>query len=127
MIKIKLCSLFVSDQSKALEFYTRTLGFVKKTDVPAGEYRWLTVGTGTDDFELLLEPNVHPVAKTYQKGIFDEGIPATMFFVDDVDAEYKRLKDAGVRFKSEPVDMGNVKIAVMNDTCGNWISLAQMK
>ena len=89
MVKIKLSSIFVTNQSKALNFYTSMLGLVKKADLPVGEFKWLTVGSESNEFEMLLEPNVHPAAKTYQKAIFDDGIPATILFVDDIDAEYK--------------------------------------
>jgi predicted enzyme related to lactoylglutathione lyase len=127
MIKVKLSSIFVSDQEKALEFYTKTLGFVKKVAVPVGDYKWLTVGSAESEFEMPLEPNAHPAAKTYQKAIFEDGIPATMLFVDDIDAEYNRLKNAGVEFQSEPIGMGEVRIAAFNDTCGNWIQLCQQQ
>ncbi|MCB0415936.1 MAG: VOC family protein [Bdellovibrionales bacterium] len=124
-MKVKLSSVFVNDQNKALEFYTKILGFEKKVEVPTGEYKWLTVGQENSEFELLLEPNAHPAAKGYQNAIYTDGIPATMFFVDDMDAEFKRLTHLGVKFKSEPATMGNVKIAIFDDTCGNFISLCQ--
>jgi len=125
-MKIKLNSVFVDDQEKALKFYTEVLGFVKKVDVPAEEYRWLTVVSPEepDGTELLLEPNHNPAAKTYQQAIFEQGIPATAFAVEDVQAEYGRLKKLGVVFHSEPTPMGEVTIAVLNDTCGNLICLA---
>lgn len=125
MIHVKLSSIFVNDQEKALHFYTEILGLVKKVDVPAGEYKWLTVGSADSDFQMLLEPNVHPAAQVYQKALFSDKIPATMLFVDDIDAEYSRLKNKGVEFTSAPVQMGPVKIAALNDTCGNWIQLCQ--
>lgn len=125
MIKLKVSSIFVDDQQKAVDFYTQKIGFVVKTDVPAGEYRWLTVGTEDSEFELLLEPNVHPAAKEYADKIFNDGIPATMFFVDDIDKEYERLKGLGVEFKSDPVDAGGIRMAILNDTCGNYITLCQ--
>jgi predicted enzyme related to lactoylglutathione lyase len=125
MIKLKVSSIFVTDQQKAMDFYTQKVGFVVKTDVPAGEYKWLTVGTEDSEFELLLEPNAHPASKEYQDKIFADGIPATMFFVDDIKKEYDRLKGLGVEFKTEPVDAGGVMIAVFNDTCGNYITLCQ--
>jgi predicted enzyme related to lactoylglutathione lyase len=126
-MKIIVTSLFVDDQEKALEFYTSTLGFVKKHDVPTGEYRWITlVSPGEEDgTELLLEPNVHPAAKEYQKRIVAEGIPATMFGVADIHDEYKRLVDKGVKFTMEPTKMGDVTIAVFDDTCGNLIQIIQ--
>ncbi|KYG30475.1 VOC family protein [Priestia endophytica] len=126
-MKIIVTSIFVQDQDKALEFYSETLGFVKKQDVPAGEFRWITLVSPDDQdgTELLLEPNVHPAAKEYQKKIFDEGIPATMFGVTDVHKEYKRLMEQGVKFTIEPTEMGEVTLAVFDDTCGNLIQIAQ--
>ena len=125
MIKLKLSSIFVEDQNKALKFYTEILGFEKKADVPVGEHAWLTVGHKKSEFELLLEPNVHPAAKSFQKAIYKDGIPSNMFYVDDLNEEFERLTILGVKFKSEPTKMGNVKIAVFDDTCGNLISLCQ--
>ncbi|RPK14738.1 VOC family protein [Priestia endophytica] len=126
-MKIIVISIFVQDQDKALEFYSETLGFVKKQDVPAGEFRWITLVSPDDQdgTELLLEPNVHPAAKEYQKKIFDEGIPATMFGVTDVHKEYKRLMEQGVKFTMEPTEMGEITLAVFDDTCGNLIQIAQ--
>mgnify|MGYP001056521597 CR=1 FL=1 len=126
-MKIIVTSIFVQDQDKALEFYSETLSFVKKQDVPAGEFRWITLVSPDDQdgTELLLEPNVHPAAKEYQKKIFDEGIPATMFGVTDVHKEYKRLMEQGVKFTIEPTEMGEVTLAVFDDTCGNLIQIAQ--
>ena len=126
MIKVKISSVFVTDQAQAEKFYTDVLGFIKKADVPVGEHRWLTVGNPDTDFELSLEPNQHPAAKHYQKAIFEDGIPATMFYVDDIDFEYESLKSKGVSFKSEPKEFGGVKLATLNDTCGNWIALCQL-
>ena len=125
-MKIKLNSVFVDDQEKALKFYTEVLGFMKKVDLPAGEHRWLTVVSPEepDGTELLLEPNSNPAAKTYQQAIFEQNIPATAFAVEDVQAEYERLKKLGVVFHSEPTLMGEVAIAVFDDTCGNLICLA---
>ena len=125
VIKLKLSSIFVEDQNKALKFYTEILGFEKKVDVPVGEHAWLTVGHKKSEFELLLEPNVHPAAKSYQKAIYKDGIPSNMFYVDDLNEEFERLRILGVKFKSEPTKMGNVKIAVFDDTCGNLICLCQ--
>lgn len=125
MIKLKLSSIFVEDQNKALKFYTEILGFEKKADVPVGEHAWLTVGHKKSEFELLLEPNVHPAAKSFQKAIYKDGIPSNMFYVDDLNEEFERLTILGVKFKSEPTKMGNVKIAVFDDTCGNLICLCQ--
>ncbi len=120
-------SIFVDDQDKALAFYTKKLGFVKKHDVPAGKYRWLTLVSpdDPDGTELLLEPNDHPAAREYQKKIFADGIPATMFGVEDVHGEYERLVAEGVKFTMEPTRMGDVTIAVLDDTCGNLIQLIQ--
>jgi len=125
MMRIVVASLFVDDQDKALEFYTKKLGFVKKHDVPAGKYRWLTLVSpdDPDGTELLLEPNEHPAAREYQKKIFADGIPATMFGVEDVHKEYERLMEAGVNFTMEPTPMGDVTIAVFDDTCGNLIQI----
>lgn len=127
-MRIKLASVFVKDQEKALQFYTGTLGFVKKSDVPAGEYRWLTVVSPEypDGSELVLEPNSNPAARAFQDAIFSQGIPATMFFVDDVQKEYERLKKMGVVFKSEPSQAGPATIAVFEDTCGNLIQISQV-
>ena len=126
-MRIVLSGVFVSDQDKALSFYTETLGFVKKHDVPVGEFKWLTVVSPDDPYgtELLLEPNENPVARTYQKGIFDQGIPATSFGVTDIHAEYEKLKSLGVIFTMEPTEMGGVTIAVFDDTCGNLIQIMQ--
>ena len=124
---IILTGVFVNDQNEALSFYTETLGFVKKHDVPAGEYKWLTVVSldEPDGTELLLEPNENPVAQAYQKGLFDQGIPATSFGVTDIHGEYERLKSLGVAFTMEPTDLGDVTIAVFDDSCGNLIQIMQ--
>jgi catechol 2,3-dioxygenase-like lactoylglutathione lyase family enzyme len=126
-MKIFIASVFVDDQAKALRFYTEVLGFVKKEDVSAGEYRWLTVVSPDEQkgCELFLSPNNNPAAKTYQKTIFEQGIPATMFSVADVQAEYERLKAKGVRFTKEPTNTGPATIAILDDTCGNLIQIAQ--
>ncbi len=126
-MKIKLSSVFVDDQDKALRFYTEVLGFVKKADIPVGEFKWLTVVSpeGPDDLELLLEPNNNPAAKTYQEAIFEKGIPATSFFVEDVQQEYERMKQLGVAFRTEPTTMEWGTLAVFDDTCGNLIQLYQ--
>ncbi|WP_339290201.1 VOC family protein [Paenibacillus sp. FSL W8-0187] len=126
-MKIIVTSIFVQDQDKALEFYTEKLGFLKKEDVPVGEFRWITlVSTDEQDgTELLLEPNDHPAAKDYQKKIFADGIPATMFGVADIQQEYKRLVEKGVKFTMEPTKMGELAIAVFDDTCGNLIQIVQ--
>jgi len=126
-MKIKLTSVFVDDQDKALRFYTEVLGFVKKTDIPAGKFKWLTVVSpeGPDDIELLLEPNENPAAKTYQRAIFEQGIPVTAFFVDDIQKEYDRMKKLGVSFSIKPTKTEGVTIAVFDDTCGNLIQIVQ--
>jgi len=126
-LRIKLASVFVDDQEKALRFYTEVLGFVKKQDIPVGDFKWLTVVSpeGPDDVELLLEPNQNPVAKAYQAGLYGQGIPATAFAVDDVDAEYDRLTRMGVAFRGGPADAGAARIAVFDDTCGNLVQIYQ--
>jgi len=126
-MKIKLTSVLVDDQGKALTFYTEVLGFVKKLDIPAGDFKYLTVVSpeGPDDIELLLEPNDNPVAKTFQQAVFEQDIPATTFFTDDVQREYERLTQLGVVFQTPPTTMGTTVLAVFDDTCGNLIQLAQ--
>ena len=126
-MKINLSSVLVDDQDKALKFYTEVLGFVKKTDVPTGEFRWLTVVSpeGPDGVELLLEPNDNPAARAYQQAIFEAGIPATAFGVDDIQSEYERMRQHGVRFTMEPTKMEWGTMAVFDDTCGNLICLNQ--
>ena len=118
-------SIFVDDQEKALNFYTEVLGFVKKEDVAAGDFRWLTVVSpdNQEGTELVLEPNENPTAEQYQNALFEQGIPATSFGVDDVQAEYKRLRDLDVKFKDEPTDYGPYSIASFEDTCGNLIQI----
>ena len=126
-MKIILTSVMVDNQDKALKFYTEVLGFVKKNDIPCGEDRWLTVVSpeGPDDVELLLEPMGFPPARTYQKALFEAGIPLTSFAIDDIQKEYERMKKLGVVFKTAPTKMGPVTIAVFEDTCGNLIQMAQ--
>ena len=126
-MKIRLTSVLVEDQEKALQFYTGVLGFVKKRDVPMGGPRWLTVVSpeGPDDMELLLEPNSHPAAKVFQQAIFKDGIPLTAFAVDDIEKEYERLHARGVAFKQTPTQAGPVTLAVFDDTCGNLIQIYQ--
>ena len=126
-MRIILTGVFVSDQDEALRFYTETLGFVKKHDVPVGEFKWLTVVSpeDPDGTELLLEPDDNPVAKAYQKGLFEQGIPAASFGVSDIGAECEKLKSLGVVFTMEPTEMGNVTVAVFDDTCGNLIQMMQ--
>jgi catechol 2,3-dioxygenase-like lactoylglutathione lyase family enzyme len=125
-VKINLASVLVDDQDKALRFYTEVLGFEKKTEVPLGEARWLTVVSpeAPDGPELLLEPDSHPAARPFKAALAGDGIPFTSFAVDDVQAEYERLLALGVRFTQEPTQMGPVTTAVLDDTCGNLIQIA---
>jgi catechol 2,3-dioxygenase-like lactoylglutathione lyase family enzyme len=125
-VKINLTSVLVDDQAKALRFYTEVLGFLKKTDVPLGEHRWLTVVSpdDPDGTQLLLEPDGHPAAGPFKRALVDDGIPYTSFAVDDVHAEYERLRAHGVRFTQEPLAMPTVTTAVLDDTCGNLIQIA---
>jgi catechol 2,3-dioxygenase-like lactoylglutathione lyase family enzyme len=121
-----MTSVLVDDQDRALAFYTDVLGFVKKHDIPVGEYKWLTVvAPGRDDLELSLEPNANPAGRTFQDAIFKQGIPLAAFEVDDLAAEFTRLKGLGVVFTQEPMQAGPVRIAVCADTCGNLIQLYQ--
>lgn len=125
MPRIHVTSVLVDDQARALTFYTEKLGFVPKTDVPAGEYRWLTV-VGPDEpdgVELLLEPSAHPAVTPFKEALVADGIPFTSFAVDDVRVEYERLSGLGVRFTQAPAEMGPVVTAVLDDTCGNLIQL----
>lgn len=124
-MRIHLSSVFVDDQDKALRFYTEVLGFVKKTEVPIGEDRWLTVVSpeAPDGTELLLEPAGHPAVKPYRDALVKDGIPVTAFAVDDVHAEFDRLRGLGVRFTQDPLEMGPVTTAVLDDTCGNLIQI----
>ncbi|MEU8728571.1 MULTISPECIES: VOC family protein [Streptomyces] len=126
-MRIHLTSLFVDDQAKALRFYTEVLGFVKKHDVPVGgEDRWLTVVSAEEPggTELLLEPAGHPAVKPYRDALVEDGIPLAQFTVDDVHAEYERMSALGVRFTQEPLEMGPVTTAVLDDTCGNLIQIS---
>ncbi|OZV82373.1 bleomycin resistance protein [Micromonospora echinospora] len=129
MIRINVTSVLVDDQAKALAFYTEKLGFIKKTDVPAGGARWLTVVSPADPdgVELLLEPDGHPAAGPFKNALVADGIPYTQFAVDDVYAEVERLKGLGVEFTQEATDLGPVVVAVLDDTCGNLIQIAAMK
>ncbi|OJH33833.1 VOC family protein [Cystobacter ferrugineus] len=127
-MKIKLTSVLVDDQAKALSFYTEKLGFVKKQDIPMGPVRWLTVVSPSEPegVQLLLEPMGHAFAATYQKELYAAGIPLTAFFVDDLPSEYARLKALGVVFRGEPKTIpGGPTIAVLEDTCGNLLQLVQ--
>jgi catechol 2,3-dioxygenase-like lactoylglutathione lyase family enzyme len=126
-MRIHLSSILVDDQDTALRFYTEVLGFEKKTDIPLGEHRWLTVVSPEDPngIELVLEPDAHPAAKPFKEALVTDGIPFTSFAVDDIAAEFERLRELGVRFIQEPVHMGPVTTAVLDDTCGNLIQIAQ--
>lgn len=126
-MKIIVTSVYVRDQDKALDFYTRTLGFMKKHDIPLGHARWLTVVSPDEESgtELLLEPEGHPAVVPFKDALVADGIPFTCFGVDDVHAEYQRLKKAGVTFTQPPTEMGPVITAVFDDTCGNLIQIAQ--
>jgi catechol 2,3-dioxygenase-like lactoylglutathione lyase family enzyme len=127
-MRITVMSLLVDDQDKALRFYTEVLGFQKKTEVPLGEYRWLTVVSPDDPngVELSLEPDEHPAARPFKQALVADGIPFTSFAVADVQAETDRLKALGVTFTQEPLKMGPVTTAVLDDTCGNLIQIAQL-
>jgi catechol 2,3-dioxygenase-like lactoylglutathione lyase family enzyme len=124
-MKIDLTSVLVDDQERALRFYTEMLGFVKKTDVPVGDARWLTVVSPEEPngTELLLEPDGHPAAKPYKQALADDGLPLASFAVEDVKAEYDRLGALGVRFTQEPLEMESVTTAVLDDTCGNLVQI----
>ncbi|WP_067474644.1 VOC family protein [Nocardia amamiensis] len=128
-MRINVTSVLVDDQAKALRFYTEVLGFVKKTDIPLGEASWLTVVSPQepDGVELLLEPDGHPAAGPFKKALVEDGIPFTSFAVEDVHAEYERLRELGVQFTQPPLDHGTVITAVLDDTCGNLIQIAQDK
>ncbi len=126
-MRINLSSVMVDDQEQALKFYTEKLGFIKKTDMSIGEYRWLTVTSpeGPDGVELVLEPMGFPPARDYQKALFSAGIPITAFLSKDIQAEYQQLKARGVNFRSEPQMMGAITSVLFEDTCGNLINLVQ--
>ena len=126
-MRIKLTSLMVDDQDKALRFYTEVLGFQKRHEIPMGPYKWLTVVSqeGPNDIELSLEPNVNPAGKAFQEAMFAQSLPLAAFEVADIAAEYARLKSHGVVFNREPVNVGPVTIAIFADTCGNLIQLYQ--
>ena len=127
-MKIKLTSVYVVDQEKALRFYTEVLGFVKKADFSQGPYRWLTVASpeDPDGTELQLALNSNPAAKAYQEAMFQQSQPAAMFFTDDVRADYERMKARGAEFTMPPTDVTGSKIAMLNDTCGNLIQVTQL-
>jgi catechol 2,3-dioxygenase-like lactoylglutathione lyase family enzyme len=126
-MKIHVTSIFVDDQEKALTFYTEVLGFQKKTDIPLGDVRWLTVVSPEepDGPELLLEPSDHPAVRPFKQALVNDGIPFTSFAVLDIDAEFERLRALGVRFTQEPTEMGPVTTAVLDDTCGNLLQIAK--
>jgi predicted enzyme related to lactoylglutathione lyase len=128
-MKIKVTSLYVDDQEKALSFYTEVLGFVKKTDFSQGQYRWLTVASAEEPegTELQLALNSNPAAKAYQQALFQQSQPAAMFFTTDVDADYERMKTRGAEFTMPPTDVTASKIAMLNDTCGNLIQVTELK
>jgi predicted enzyme related to lactoylglutathione lyase len=127
-MKVKLMTVYVNDQEKALRFYTDALGFVKKDDVTQGPYRWLTVGSAEEPDGALLQLalNDNPAAKTYQQAMFEQGQPAAMLHSDDVQADYERLKARGAEFTLPPTDVTASKIAMFNDSCGNLIQLVQL-
>jgi catechol 2,3-dioxygenase-like lactoylglutathione lyase family enzyme len=128
-VRIGHMSILVDDQDRALAFYTGVLGFVKKTEIPLGEHRWLTVVSpeDPDGVELVLEPDQHPAAATFKKALVTDGIPFTMFGVPDVEVEYQRLTALGVTFTQKPLDMGDMTTAVFDDTCGNLIQIVAMR
>jgi catechol 2,3-dioxygenase-like lactoylglutathione lyase family enzyme len=127
-VRIGLTSIFVDDQAKALRFYTEVLGFQPKNDVPMGEHRWLTVVSPEqpDGVEIVLEPDAHPAVRPFTEALVADGIPFNAFSVDDVRAEYERLTALGVTFTQQPLTMGPVTTAVLDDTCGNLIQLVQV-
>jgi predicted enzyme related to lactoylglutathione lyase len=127
-MQIKVTSVMVDDQDKALKFYTEILGFIKKTEIPIGEHKWLTVVSpeAPGEVELLLEPMGFPPARIYQKALFDAGIPLTAFNVDNIQKEYERLEKMGVKFSMKPTKMGPAIMAVFDDTCGNNIQIVQI-
>ena len=128
-MRIHLTGVFVDDQDKALRFYTETLGFKLKHNVPVGRFAWITVVSeeAPEGMELLLEPDEHPAVRPYKAALVKDGIPCASFASDDVEAEYERLVAKGVRFVQPPTDMGTVITAVFDDTCGNLIQIAEQK
>jgi predicted enzyme related to lactoylglutathione lyase len=128
-MKIKLTSVYVDDQEKALRFYTEVLGFVKKSDLSNGPFRWLTVASAEEPegSELQLALNNNPAAKAYQEAIFQQNHPAAMFFTDDLQADYERMKARGAEFTMPPTDVTASKIAMVNDTCGNVVQITELK
>jgi len=128
-MRITMTSVLVDDQARALHFYTDVLGFEKRSDVPVGEHRWLTVGAPDQPGgpELLLEPDEHPAVRPFKEALVEDGIPFTSFEVDDVEREFERLNALGVRFTQQPADMGTFMTAVFDDTCGNLIQIAAQR
>jgi len=126
-MKIYITSVFVDDQDKALKFYTEVLGFINKSDFPVGQFKWLTVASPEEPggVELLLEPNDNPATRSFQKALFEQGITATSFAVEDIQKEYERMKELGVAFRMPPTHSGPATVAIFDDTCGNLIQLAQ--
>jgi predicted enzyme related to lactoylglutathione lyase len=127
-MKIKITTLYVDDQEKALQFYTEVLGFVKKADFSQGPYRWLTVASPEDPegTELQLALNNNPAAKTFQQALFQQNQPAAMFFTEDLNADYERMQSRGAQFTMPPTDVTASKIAMLNDTCGNLVQITQL-
>jgi predicted enzyme related to lactoylglutathione lyase len=127
-MKIKLTSVYVDDQEKALRFYTGVLGFVKKADFSKPPFRWLTVASpeDPDGTELQLAANDSPPARAYQQAMFQQGQPAAMFYSDDVQADYERMKTRGAEFTMPPTDVTGSRIAIVNDTCGNLVQVTQL-
>jgi predicted enzyme related to lactoylglutathione lyase len=128
-MKVKVTSLYVDDQEKALRFYTEVLGFAKKTDFSQGQYRWLTVASAEEPegTELQLALNSNPAAKAYQQALFQQSQPAAMFFTNDLEADYERMKASGAEFTMPPTDVTASKIAMLKDTCGNLIQVTELK
>ena len=128
-MRIHLASVFVDDQQKALRFYTETLGFQLKHNIPLGDHAWITVVSeeAPEGMELLLEPDDHPAVRPFRRALVEDGIPSTSFAVDDVEAEHERLMARGVRFVQPPTDLGTVIAAVFDDSCGNLIQIAEEK
>lgn len=126
-MRIYITNVFVDDQAKALDFYTTKLGFELKNDIPMGEHRWLTVVSKDqpEGTELLLEPSEHPAIPPYKRALVEDGIPAASFSVENLDAEFERLTGLGVQFSREPMTAGPVRMAVLDDTCGNLIQIVQ--
>jgi predicted enzyme related to lactoylglutathione lyase len=127
-MRIKLTNVFIDDQDSALAFYTGVLGFIKKQDFPVGKYRWITVVSPEEQegAELLLEPSDNPAAMDFRIALYEQGIPAVSFAVDDIHKEYNRLKQLGAVFTDEPVDVGSAIVAILDDTCGNLIQIYQV-